>query len=136
MNINAKCTNSGLMKKYGGVCRFMISAVFFATSILPAMAFKEGVSGGLVNKVDLTNKVDLVAVPKKWIVCPGCNGKRYISRGRCDACNGAGKYKTPITRGIGGRPVGGRVALCGKCKGKGEVMDRCERCYGHGKIKQ
>lgn len=72
----------------------------------------------------------------KWIACPDCEGSRYISKGQCDKCGGEGKYRTRVTRGIGGRPLGGRMAQCDKCNGKGEIKELCKRCYGHGKVKQ
>ena len=72
----------------------------------------------------------------KWTTCPDCNGSRYISKGRCDKCGGAGKYRTASVSGIGGRTIGGRMTQCDKCKGKGEIKELCKRCRGYGKIKQ
>jgi len=72
----------------------------------------------------------------KWATCPDCNGSRYIDKGRCDKCDGVGQYRTAITRGIGGRAMGGRMTQCDKCKGKGEISESCKTCYGRGKIKQ
>ena len=72
----------------------------------------------------------------QWITCPVCDGSRYISKGRCDKCGGAGKFRTPVKPGIGGSTIGGRVTQCDKCKGKGEIKEFCKRCRGYGKIKQ
>lgn len=72
----------------------------------------------------------------KWVACPDCEGSRYISKGQCDKCGGEGKYRTRVIRGIGGRPMGGRMAQCDKCKGKGEIKESCKRCRGRGKVKQ
>lgn len=71
-----------------------------------------------------------------WIKCPDCEGSRYISKGQCDKCGGEGKYRTRVIRGIGGRPMGGRMAQCDKCKGKGEIKESCKTCRGRGKVKQ
>ena len=72
----------------------------------------------------------------QWVTCPDCEGSRYISKGQCDKCGGEGKYRTPVTHGIGGRSMGGRVTQCDKCKGKGEIKESCKRCRGRGKVKQ
>ena len=71
-----------------------------------------------------------------WIKCPDCKGARYVSNGKCKECNGQGWYLTPVTRGIGGRPMGGRKRQCTKCNGKGEIKELCKGCRGRGKIKQ
>jgi hypothetical protein len=71
-----------------------------------------------------------------WIKCPDCSGSRYISKGQCDKCGGEGKYRTPVTHGIGGRSMGGRVTQCDKCKGRGEIKEGCKTCRGRGKVKQ
>lgn len=72
----------------------------------------------------------------KFVSCPDCNGSRYISKGQCDKCGGEGKYRTPVTRGIGGRPMGGKIRQCDKCKASGEIKELCKRCHGRGKVKQ
>ena len=71
----------------------------------------------------------------QWETCSDCDGSRYISKGQCDKCGGAGKYRTPVTYALGG-PMGGRMTQCDKCKGKGEIKEFCMRCRGRGKVKQ
>ena len=75
-------------------------------------------------------------VKPEWITCQDCSGTRYVSKGKCKECNGQGWYLTPVTRGIGGRPMGGRKRQCTKCNGKGEIKELCKECRGRGKIKQ
>lgn len=82
------------------------------------------------------NSGDKTSAKPKFVSCPDCGGTRYIPKGKCDKCGGAGKYRTPVTRGIGGRPMGGRMTQCDKCKGKGEIKDSCKTCRGRGKVKQ
>lgn len=72
----------------------------------------------------------------KWIKCPDCEGEKYISKGKCKECNGQGWYLTPVTRGIGGRAMGGRKRQCTKCNGKGEIKEQCKKCRGRGRVKQ
>lgn len=72
----------------------------------------------------------------QWVTCPDCGGSRYISKGKCPNCDGAGKYRTALTRGIGGRTMGGKIRQCDKCKGSGEIKETCKACYGRGKVKQ
>ena len=87
---------------------------------------------GIVNKSNTSSR----SSKPQWVTCPDCSGSRYISKGRCNKCDGVGRYRTAMSRGIGGRAMGGRTTQCDKCKGKGEIRELCSRCRGYGKIRQ
>ena len=144
MNTNTQRTYVGLSENGSIVLRLLLTAIFFATGTLPALAFKEGISrtpSGAVEKGEDNSKKTSSATesqtkqPPKYVVCPDCDGERYISEGRCDFCDGVGWTRTPVTRGIGGRTMGGRKSQCDKCKGKGEIKKLCQTCRGRGKIR-
>lgn len=70
-----------------------------------------------------------------WVTCPDCEGNRKFSM-ECDKCDGEKVYFTPITYGIGGRPMGGKRRECDKCNGTGKMKVDCRKCFGRGKIRQ
>lgn len=112
------------------------------TSKVSSDVFGERVREGRANidmgKSGVGNKSSTSSRDSKpqWVRCPDCNGSRYIDKGRCDECGGSGKLRTAVSRGIGGRAMGGRMTQCGKCKGKGEIKETCKECHGRGKVKQ
>lgn len=96
---------------------------------------RKNVSVGQSSNIQMSGVSNSPSKPQ-WVTCPDCNGSRYISKGVCPNCDGVGRYRTRITRGIGGRPMGGRMTQCNKCNGKGEIKELCKRCHGRGKVKQ
>ena len=96
---------------------------------------RKNVSVGQSSNVQMSGVSNSPSKPQ-WVTCPDCNGSRYISKGKCPNCDGVGRYRTSITQGIGGRPMGGRMTQCDKCNGKGEIKESCKTCRGRGKVKQ
>ena len=118
-------------------------SVWFDTELVPIRKYKpiHGREKAMQYYVSQSSAVEKPygGTPKtkpQWVACPDCGGSRYVSEGRCDNCGGEGRYRTPITHGIGGRPSGGRMTQCEKCKGKGEIRKICKRCSGNGRIRQ
>ena len=114
------------------------TAMIDGTERMHPIAGREKQISPVATKSSISGKVSRgnESTKPKWIACPDCNGSRYISKGKCPNCDGVGRYRTSITQGIGGRPMGGKIRQCDKCKASGEIKELCKRCHGRGKVKQ